>query len=248
MENSDQTGFAFLDILGYALPLLCILLIWSIYFWVPEFYFKYVLEERHREFQIIELITVVCAIWGGGLMVMGTWKLWMKNWVWAAAVVGVMALATLFFAGEEISWGQSYWGWSTPTWWRNNISWETNLHNSRISLEVFHGLAGLFQITMFVILPLIWMMRKKLGLPEQLKPAIPEYPVIFIIILAFVYRETKNVFRVWYSHDEAFKNFLWGMNEHREMLVAVGLLFYGLYKWQKTKELPYRDPTEVVFH
>ena len=204
----------------------------------PDFYFTYVLEKYHREFQIIELLTVGCGVLGGILLVIATWKLWTKQWIWAAAIVGIMASATLFFAGEETSWGQTYFEWNTPIWWDTYVASETNFHNSRISTSGFNNLAGLFQIAMFGVLPLAWVMRERLGLPEGLGPAIPGYPVVFLMFVAFVYRESKNLVRAWYPHDEVIRAFSWGMNEHREMLVAVGLLFYGIYTWRKAKTLP----------
>src|SRR5262249_27594846 len=37
----------------------------------------------------------------------------------------------LYFAGEECSWGQNYFGWSTPeSWSKINDQHETNLHNT----------------------------------------------------------------------------------------------------------------------
>lgn len=43
---------------------------------------------------------------------------------------GLLALGCLYFAGEEASWGQHWFGWSTPeTWQEVNEQQETNLHN-----------------------------------------------------------------------------------------------------------------------
>ena len=43
-----------------------------------------------------------------------------------------LAAVTLYFAGEEISWGQQVFGWATPDWYMeatDNRQGETNLHN-----------------------------------------------------------------------------------------------------------------------
>ena len=82
----------------------------------------------------------------------------------------------LFFAGEEISWGQSYLQWTTPAWWQENFSGETNLHNSRLPV---HQLSALFILGIFFLLPLKF--RNYLNLPLALEPAIPEGPVISAI-------------------------------------------------------------------
>jgi hypothetical protein len=49
---------------------------------------------------------------------------------WMRPFVVLATLGCLFFAGEEASWGQHLFEWSTPeTWARANDQQETNLHN-----------------------------------------------------------------------------------------------------------------------
>ncbi|HVS08249.1 MAG TPA: hypothetical protein VMS76_00150, partial [Planctomycetota bacterium] len=49
---------------------------------------------------------------------------------WMRPFVVIFTLGCLFFAGEEASWGQHVFKWSTPeTWARANDQQETNLHN-----------------------------------------------------------------------------------------------------------------------
>ena len=44
----------------------------------------------------------------------------------------------IFILGEEISWGQHYFGWATPQWWAEaNYQEETNLHNINSSWFIF---------------------------------------------------------------------------------------------------------------
>lgn len=46
-------------------------------------------------------------------------------------VMLLLALASFYFAGEEISWGQQYFGWETPEFLKNlNRQGETNIHNT----------------------------------------------------------------------------------------------------------------------
>ncbi len=58
---------------------------------------------------------------------------------------GLFALGALYFAGEEASWGQHYFGWKTPESWRFlNDQGETNLHNvSGLFDQVPRGLLSL---------------------------------------------------------------------------------------------------------
>ena len=72
---------------------------------------------------------------------------WLYAWVWGAA------LACLYIAGEESSWGQHYVGWTTPDYWKAaNSQGETNLHNvsswfsekPRTLLEITIVVGGIF--------------------------------------------------------------------------------------------------------
>jgi hypothetical protein len=49
---------------------------------------------------------------------------------WLVAYLALAALACFYVTGEEISWGQHFFGWSTPEDWAEiNDQGETNLHN-----------------------------------------------------------------------------------------------------------------------
>lgn len=52
------------------------------------------------------------------------------------AWVGLFVLGMVYALGEEISWGQHYFGWATPEWYRGiNDQEETNLHNNSSWLD-----------------------------------------------------------------------------------------------------------------
>ncbi|MEE8125047.1 MAG: hypothetical protein V3T42_04470 [Nitrospirales bacterium] len=226
-----------LDILCYGTPLILTGLIWLTFWLSPDFFLSYVLEEKSREYQVVELMTFICAFIAGVILFYSTWQLWILNRLWAAVVVGIMALASIFFAGEEISWGQSYWDWATPRWWNQYVGYETNFHNSQISVWGFHQLAWVFLFGMFVVFPLAWKFRRYSGISLCLKPAVPEWPVVFSFMVALLYRELKILYTWWFPLDQFFQEFIWGINEHREMLVAVCLLFYALYSMQNVASL-----------
>lgn len=45
--------------------------------------------------------------------------------------MGIFLLGAIYYAGEELSWGQHYFGWGTPEQWTEfNDQQETNLHNT----------------------------------------------------------------------------------------------------------------------
>lgn len=101
--------------------------------------------------------------------------------------------------------------------------------------------------SIFFLLPLSWNFRHILHLPSDLAPAIPEGPVISALAIALVIREVKGIYRafspLWYQevyipwvevHDKFYQEFLWGMNEYREMLVALALFMYASYRIVKS--------------
>ena len=69
------------------------------------------LEENNRENQIIEILTFVCGALAGFILLYIAYQFWFQH-PWEATVwVGTIALASLFFAAEEISWGQKFFAW-----------------------------------------------------------------------------------------------------------------------------------------
>ena len=217
------------------MPIIFLALIW-LGFWIsPNFYFTYMLEENNREYQIIEILTFLSAALAGGILMYVTHQFWVLHSVEAAIWVGILALATVFFAGEEISWGQSYFQWDTPQWWGDYISRETNFHNSRAehanSIRLTHW-GGVFLLAMFVIFPILWINQSRIGLSLNLAPAMPDFGSMFTIVVASLYRESKSIFESMLPDGAIYDSFLWGISEHREMIVAIGLLIYAISRWR----------------
>ncbi len=238
--SSGKPTIPFGELVTALVPLLCLALVW-ISFWIsPNFYFTFLLEESNREYQIIEILTFVAGAIAGLVLVYVAYQFWaLRQWE-AAAWVGVMALATIFFAGEEISWGQSYLAWETPQWWGDYISRETNFHNSRAGQANTVRLTqwgGIFLLVMFVIAPIVWVYQHRLGLSLNLSPAMPDFGSMATIVVASLYRESKGIFKSLLPSGKIYEDFLWGISEHREMVVAIGLFLYALSRWKVLKNL-----------
>jgi hypothetical protein len=55
---------------------------------------------------------------------------------WLVAYLALAVLACFYVTGEELSWGQHFFGWSTPEGWAEiNDQEETNLHNLGVAVE-----------------------------------------------------------------------------------------------------------------
>lgn len=114
------------------LPLLLVLAQFGIHAFDPGFYNIWVDGERGA----VELLTPLGLIPG---VIAGVFLLRLlhrlphrKLQVWVVMV----ALGTLYFAGEELSWGQWIWSWNTPDFWSAfNDQDETNLHNTSSWLD-----------------------------------------------------------------------------------------------------------------
>ena len=235
-------------VIAWATPIALPIALVLTYLAAPDFYLRWILEENRREWQIVEVITVLGALAASILLAVAALRLFRHGPSlypdcpgpkWSAGrggaiLIGLIALASFFFAGEEISWGQTYLGWATPASYKE-INIETNLHNVSDLFISVQSLGSLFIFMMFIGLPILWAITPlRAKLPDDWKPAIAEWPVVFAIAVAFAWKGFKNVYRwivtdVETSPTPFYEDFVAQINEQKEMLVAVGLLIYGLH-------------------
>lgn len=144
----------------------------------PDFYRAHVLPEGFgflelTQFVLAALASVLCFHALGFRVVRGSRLLW-----WA---VVFFALAALYIAGEEHSWGQHFFNWSTPAYWSElNRQAETNLHNfshwfnhrPRLVLEISIAIGG-------ILIPLV---QSRAGLFRQPMLALLTPPVQLTVV------------------------------------------------------------------
>lgn len=117
------------------LPIATAVAIMMTYLIAPDFYRERVLPEAYGYLEITHIILpfigfLVC------LSVIS--KPYVKARPFLMFCVAVFALACLYIAGEECSWGQWIFYWSTPDFWAQlNAQQETNLHNTSYYLNQF---------------------------------------------------------------------------------------------------------------
>ena len=104
--------------------------------------------------------------------------------IWLTAWVGIAALASLYVAGEEVSWGQWIFNWTTPEFWQGvNDQNETNLHNTSSWLDQKPRLVLLIgTIVGGLIIPAL-MKWKPAALPQKFTIIYP--PSILSVTAAF---------------------------------------------------------------
>lgn len=227
-----------LGLLTVASPLAVVTLLLVIYQLAPEFYLTYVLEYQRREYQAVEMLTFGCATVGGLLLLyafaraanaaLPSDRLAVERWG-PSALLLLVGLASLFFAGEEVSWGQTFTNWGIPENQKADPR-ETNLHNNMdIPLQ---SLGQVFLAAVFFALPVLWAVRDRVPLPASFGPVVPTVPVIIAAAIAFGWKLSKEIYEALFGREED-DAFFWGfveqINEQRELLVALALLLYAIH-------------------
>lgn len=227
---------------AYTLPFLLIAALCITYAISPRFYLTYVLHGEHRETQAVEILTFCFGFLASILLFTAAAGLWRLEWSsgrirgmpGGPIIIAVVALAALFFAGEEISWGQVWFGWETPEAFSSMEGRETNLHNADILISA-QAAGGVFLIGVFFGLPVLWALRDRLPIPPDWRTAIAEGPVILTFASAFAWGKVKDAHYTLTSEEDRaasplHNEFIWQINEQKELLFAAGLLLYGLFR------------------
>ncbi len=223
-------------------------LVWllaMVYLTAPAFSLEWVIRRGSTEYQVVELTTFGAAFVAALMLGVVALKLWFlkapdgtRPVRIGAMAVGLIGAASFVFAMEEVSWGQTFIGWETPEGY-SEFSRETNIHNSEIPLQ---SLGSVFIIVMFLVLPLLWRFRQKWNLPQGLAPAIAWGPSVVCMLSAFVWKEWKGIYRAIhpdYEEHAVYDEFFHNISEHKEMLIAVGILIYAVERvraWRRLKK------------
>ncbi len=110
----------------------------------------------YSEFGIIENLTVLFLFVTIIVCIMYLVSEKRFNFVGFKFWMGLFLLGAIYYAGEEISWGQHFFGWETPEHWTNvNDQQETNLHNtSALFDQIPRSLLSLAALIGGVIVPI----------------------------------------------------------------------------------------------
>lgn len=114
--------------LAYGVP--AMMLVYPFFMLVPALNWE---EGLDREYGLIENLTALF-LFSAFILALRTLPLSLGKMhaVWLV----LLALGAFVFFGEEISWGQHFFGWSTPDDWKElNRQRETNIHNLNGTVE-----------------------------------------------------------------------------------------------------------------
>ena len=148
------------------------------------------------------------------------------------ATLYLVAIGGLFFlAGEEISWGQRIFGWSTPEEFAGNRQGETTLHNMGAAQDVVGWVLLLIGIWGGVLPRLL----RKGGMLDRwradLQPFVPsEHHIPYFLPMLF-WRIYRNIFPLPASHTYAIVQ----LNEPLELIMAIGFWLFFRERRRETR-------------
>lgn len=191
-----------------------------------ERYFKIVDSEQG----IVENLTVVFSLAAAILCVAvfrrrrGFPRRWLATWFL------VCAIGCVGYAGEESSWGQHWFGWSSPEFFEEqNRQRETNLHNlgkySTQRLPKALLTAGI--LGGGLVLPLYFRRKKRRLSPAEAiywwLPGAATLPVVYLVLATRILERLRTWLHVKHT-------FLWDIHfkENNEMMMSAFFVVYAL--------------------
>jgi hypothetical protein len=180
-------------------PPILLLLIVPVKIVSPEFYAAWIDGERGLIELATPLISIAGAFVGFQLMRVSARLPSRRLRIW----VLMTTLGCVYFAGEELSWGQHLFGWSTPAYFEAlNDQEETNLHNMsswfdqkpRLLLEIWVLIGGV-----------IWPLRRLMGCSVRgstssesywFWPTLEVLPTALLAILVRLPERVKSLFGI----------------------------------------------------
>ena len=142
----------------------------------------------------------------------------------------------MYFAGEELSWGQHYFGWETPEGWGNvNDQQETNLHNtSALFDQVPRTLLTIAALVGGIIVPLVLLFRGKCFDPKGDAYWLwPTYIVMPASIGAIFVSFHEKAYKLFDSEVPFILDIRAG--ETKECLLAMFIMLYMLSLYKRLK-------------
>lgn len=146
------------------------------------------------------------------------------------ALYGCFLAGMIFIVGEEISWGQRIFGFSTPdSLIEINRQRESNLHN-------IYGVQTMFSWAMFIvgaygtIVPSLaaWRWGRYRDWPLFVKRLSPHWVLIPFFLLMLVWRTYRNLFEPLQDYYYAISQF----GETTELVLATAFLIFAWHQWR----------------
>ena len=199
----------------------------------PQFYRMHI---RRHEVGLLEQGTVICLVPAVVLGVLAFRRRRELPAKWLGAWLVLLTLGALYYAGEECSWGQNYFGWLTPEGWSQvNDQHETNLHNTsslfdHVPRALLSAAAGVCLVAPFVL-----MRRRRQWDPRTNSWAwfFPTMAVVPAAVLALAVGLPQQLYGKYDKTSEAVSWFaeMFLAGRHSELKEYFLAMFILMYVW-----------------
>ncbi len=156
---------------------------------------------------------------------------------WLAWWLPLFALGAVYFAGEEVSWGQHFVGWSSPEFFqRHNIQNETNLHNLGLKVDrIPKFVVAVVVLIAGLILPLVRHFRGTDWAPGRAGRywLLPTMAGAGAAGLAIAFRLAERI-KTWFDL-EALPFFDINLKETHEFFIALFFALYAASLWSRLR-------------
>jgi len=144
---------------------------------------------------VIEIATVVLLLWALAVAILAARDALNLSRPLVALWLALHAAGLVYFAGEEISWGQWVLGWETPDWFAaRNDQGETNLHNMSSWLDQKPRIIVFLWILMGgVMAPLFERLRGPLPRHRLAFWLLPTGSCLFVSVLTVLVRVPEDL-------------------------------------------------------
>ena len=152
--------------------------------------------------------------------------------------IGLLVLGCIYYAGEEISWGQHWFGWATPEGWLDvNDQGETNLHNTSALLDqVPRMLLTIAAVVGGIIIPVFYKLRgvrlSSDTFSAWLWPTYVNIPTCLLAILVSLHEKVYKIFDTTVPHVLDIR-----AGETKECLLAMFLFMYIASFYKRLKQI-----------
>ncbi len=150
----------------------------------------------------------------------------------------LLVIGCIYYAGEEISWGQHWFGWATPEGWMDvNDQGETNLHNTSALLDqVPRMLLTIAAVVGGVIIPSYFILRQKQLAANQfsawLWPTYVNIPTCLLSVIVSLHEKAYTLFDTTVPYLLDIR-----AGETKESLLAMFLFMYIASFYKRLKEV-----------
>lgn len=189
---------------------------------------KGIIENVTVIFLLIAIITCVMFLFTKERIRFSSFTVWMV----------IFLLGAIYYAGEEISWGQHYFGWGTPEQWTEfNDQQETNLHNTAaIFDQIPRTLLSLAALIGGVLIPIYRKLKNHILSKESFFDwLLPTYVCLPAALLSLLVSWHEKIYE---ALDVAIPVVLdIRAGETKECLLALFMMMYVLSVWYRNKNV-----------